>query len=230
MEAIIGRDANTSQLNITVGQKVLRLGTPGCVPMSVSRQHCSLTIGDDGKMILKNLKPQNQTFVNGMAIESKRITDTDTIALGATQWQMNFGGVLAVIKKATPKTVDIRPLEAVWERHKNFIHQNKVAAGRFAALATSSGVFTLGSVVISLIPEINPLWRYVMYAIAFVLVVSTVVRRWTDATRLTNRQEREAEKMFSEYACPACHHPFKESYKELRLRSECPWCKVKFIR
>ena len=48
MELIIGRDASTSQLRITMGQQSKTFGSAGCVPMTVSRQHCSLTINPDG--------------------------------------------------------------------------------------------------------------------------------------------------------------------------------------
>lgn len=70
MEFIIGRDPQTSQLKVACGQQSIRLGNPGDVPMTVSRQHCLLTVDNDHYTI-KNLKPQNVTFVNGMAIAQK---------------------------------------------------------------------------------------------------------------------------------------------------------------
>lgn len=51
MELIIGRDASTSQLRITMGQQSKTFGVAGSVPMTVSRQHCSLTINPDGSYI-----------------------------------------------------------------------------------------------------------------------------------------------------------------------------------
>lgn len=57
MELIIGRDASTSQLRITMGQQSKTFGSAGCVPMTVSRQHCSLTINPDGSYRITNLKP-----------------------------------------------------------------------------------------------------------------------------------------------------------------------------
>lgn len=48
MGLIIGRDASTSQLRITMGQQSKTFGGAGSVPMTVSRQHCSLTINPDG--------------------------------------------------------------------------------------------------------------------------------------------------------------------------------------
>ena len=48
MQIIIGRDAKTSQLNVIIGQQTLRLGAPGSVPQTVSRQHCRITVTEGG--------------------------------------------------------------------------------------------------------------------------------------------------------------------------------------
>jgi hypothetical protein len=56
MELIIGRDASTSQLRITMGQQSKTFGVAGSVPMTVSRQHCSLTINPDGSYSNGSLK------------------------------------------------------------------------------------------------------------------------------------------------------------------------------
>ena len=79
MELIIGRDASTSQLRITMGQQSKTFGVAGSVPMTVSRQHCSLTINPDGSYRITNLKPQNVTFVNGVEIMAKTIINSSLI-------------------------------------------------------------------------------------------------------------------------------------------------------
>lgn len=50
MQIIIGRDAKTSQLNVIIGQQTLRLGAPGSVPQTVSRQHCRITVTEGGNL------------------------------------------------------------------------------------------------------------------------------------------------------------------------------------
>ena len=61
MQIIIGRDAKTSQLNVIIGQQTLRLGAPGSVPQTVSRQHCRITVTEGGTYLVENLKAANDT-------------------------------------------------------------------------------------------------------------------------------------------------------------------------
>ena len=79
MELIIGRDASTSQLRITMGQQTKAFGATGSVPITVSRQHCSLIINPNGSYKITNLKPQNVTFINGVEMMAKTITEKDKI-------------------------------------------------------------------------------------------------------------------------------------------------------
>ena len=110
MELIIGRDASTSQLRITMGQQSKTFGSAGCVPMTVSRQHCSLTINPDGSYRITNLKPQNVTFVNGVEIMVKTIMEKDKIELGPSKFLVSWDW----IKSFVPQMVDFRPLQRVW--------------------------------------------------------------------------------------------------------------------
>lgn len=64
MQIIIGRDAKTSQLNVIIGQQTLRLGAPGSVPQTVSRQHCRITVTEGGTYVVENLKAANITYIN----------------------------------------------------------------------------------------------------------------------------------------------------------------------
>lgn len=92
MELIIGRDASTSQLRITMGQQSKTFGVAGSVPMTVSRQHCSLTINPDGSYRITNLKPQNVTFVNEVEIMAKTIMEKDKMELvQANFWLVGIG-------------------------------------------------------------------------------------------------------------------------------------------
>ena len=68
MQVIIGRDAKTSQLAVVIGQQVVRLGNPGSVPQTVSRQHCRITATADGCYQVENLKEANITYINNVGI------------------------------------------------------------------------------------------------------------------------------------------------------------------
>ena len=86
MEIIIGRDQQTRQLSITKDGQTKPYGQTGSVPMDVSRHHISLQSAGNGKWIIKNLNERNVTFVNGIAIESKTISESDKVELGNSHY------------------------------------------------------------------------------------------------------------------------------------------------
>ena len=79
MEITIGRDGKTRQLNVVRNGKSTLVGQAGSVPLDVSRQHVQLKQMPDGKWQLRNLNDQNVTFVNGLAVESKVVTEGDKV-------------------------------------------------------------------------------------------------------------------------------------------------------
>lgn len=113
MEIIIGRNAGTRQLNVELGAKVSVYGQANTVPLDVSRRHISLTKRPDGNYELKNLNEKNVTYVNGLAVEHKVVSETDKIELGMSRYLMQWEAIVG--KKV--ETVDIRPLESVWEEY-----------------------------------------------------------------------------------------------------------------
>ena len=78
---MIGRDQETRRLRVTNGTQSKLFGPEGSVPDYVSRQHARLTIDKNGEYVLENLKANNVTFVNGLCIETKRVTENDRIEL-----------------------------------------------------------------------------------------------------------------------------------------------------
>ena len=125
MQIIIGRDAKTSQLNVIIGQQTLRLGAPGSVPQTVSRQHCRITVTEGGTYLVENLKAANITYINNVGVEKKSMRREDSLALGTDRYQVDTKAVFAAIDKAVPKTADIRPLSKVWEDHEEYIINQK---------------------------------------------------------------------------------------------------------
>ena len=122
MELTIGRGEPSMQLCITSGKVKMLYGNEGSVARSVSRAHCKLTITDTGNIILENLKPENVTFVNGMAIVSKRINGNENVALGGDRYPLNWEYVndfIQKVKDSAPKKCDLRPLKQVYETYHN---------------------------------------------------------------------------------------------------------------
>ena len=97
MQIIIGRDAKTSQLNVIIGQQTLRLGAPGSVPQTVSRQHCRITVTEGGTYLVENLKAANITYINNVGVEKKSMRREDSLALGTDRYQVDTKAVFAAV-------------------------------------------------------------------------------------------------------------------------------------
>lgn len=227
MKYIIGRDANTSQLDLISNRQTYRLGVSGSVPMTVSRQHCELTIDDAGHMSIRNLKPQNVTFVNGHPVESKSIIESDIITLGPSQYRLNLSEILTLVKKSTPKIIDIRPLKQVWDEYDAFILEHQISTQRLYALASTTGLFFMGAVIISFIPGVNQMWRILMYIAAVILVVLTAIKRYNDSNWPLLKKQKDLE-LHKRYVCPNCHQFLAKPYDLLLQGNCCPYCKAKF--
>ena len=99
---LIGRDGTNDTLKISTNGK--SVNGPK-VTKTMSREHCKLTINDDGTATIENINPRNVTFVNGQPVMSKVISGTDVVELGGDRYKLD----LAPFKLA--KFADIRHLE-----------------------------------------------------------------------------------------------------------------------
>ena len=106
MEIIIGRDQQTRQLCIIKDGNSRLYGQANSVPMDVSRHHISLVPAGSGKWKIKNLNEKNVTFVNGIAVESKTISESDKVELGNSHYLFSW----AALQEPKEETIDIRPL------------------------------------------------------------------------------------------------------------------------
>ena len=128
MEIIIGRDQQTRQLSIVKDGVAKNYGQPGSVPMDVSRHHLSLQPIDEGKWKIKNLNEQNVTFVNGIAIESKNISENDKVELGNSHYLLNWDA----LSEPKEETVDIRPLKIIWKEYDEKKFDSQIAERKIA--------------------------------------------------------------------------------------------------
>ena len=85
MEIIIGSDQQTRKLCVVKNGVSVLYGQQGSVPMDVSRQHISLEALGNGMWQIKNLNERNVTYINGIAIESKAISENDKVELGSSR-------------------------------------------------------------------------------------------------------------------------------------------------
>lgn len=228
MEFIIGRDPQTSQLKVACGQQSIWLGNPGDVPMTVSRQHCLLTV-DNGHCTIKNLKPQNVTFVNDMAIAQKSVKESDTVTLGSEKYRIDLASILKAIQQLAPKTADIRPLQAVWEEHDQHSLDQVIAERRFNALRGATSLITMTAIILALTVGRN-IWYIMLYCLAILVSFLFTIKAYKDSTNVPKKRKEQDMEFRSKYVCPNCGHHFTMPYDELSQYEACPYCKAKFLK
>lgn len=225
MEIIIGRDAQTAQLSILVDGQPKRAGQAGSVPQTVSRKHLSLTLLPDGTFRIRNLKAENTTYVNGLSIGSKVVTDTDTIQLGPDHYVLSWQVVRAVV----PRTADIRPLRGIDAYYREELIKINEKQGMFNAIRGGTGLLTMLAIVCSFVFNRGPLYLC-LYALAIIVSLFFFIKSLVDAKRVPRQRTKLGEWYEEHYVCPCCKHHFPHKYKELVLYDACPFCRAKFVR
>ena len=223
MEIVIGRDHQTQRMCVTKDGNTRLYGQPGSVPMDVSRRHISLQTTDDGRWIIKNLNGQNVTFVNGIAVESKTITEHDKVELGNSHYLFPW----EAISEPQAETVDISPLKAVWDEYQQndiAIRNRQKNTGLLASIPL--GFSMLGGIIAGIAPDIREL-ALLLTGIAFVLFLYGLWRRSKDNTAIELKSLQED--FERKWICPRCKRPLNfRSYTILEQNDVCPYCKTKF--
>ena len=224
MELIIGRDGATAKLKVVDGTQVKLYGEAASVPGDVSRQHCQLTAIDDNTFVIKNIKAANVTWVNGIEIQTKRITRDDKVQLGQSRYELPLNEILEQVK---PNIVDITPLKAVWEKYNASTiairkrQQTNNLLSRIPIFMTM-----LGGVLIALNEAIRP-YSITFTVIALLIMAYGFYRQATD--RAIDKQEQLKKQFQRDYVCPKCGRflGFLD-YDLLRQNNNCPGCKAKY--
>ena len=223
MEIIIGRDQETRQLCIIKNGVTTKKGTNGSVPMDVSRQHLSLESVGDKKWKINNLNDRNVTFVNGISIESKTVSESDKVELGNSHYELNWSDLY----EPEEEKVDIRPLKRVWDDYNQKNIQIRKQQKNIGLLASIPMGFTmLGGLISGIAPEeIRPI-AYVFTAIALSIMIYGFYRRFTDNSI---EEQEEVKKQFQrKYTCPKCGHFMGfQDYEILAQGDICPYCRTK---
>ena len=224
MEIIIGRDQNTRQLSIVKDGNSKLYGQPNSVPMDVSRHHISLQPAGNGKWQIKNLNEQNVTFVNGIAVESKTISESDKIELGNSHYLFSW----SALQEPKVETVDIRQLKRVWDEYNSAnieIRKRQKNIGLLASIPI--GITMLGGLLSGVAPDDLKPFAYVFTVIALVVMLYGFYRRFTDNSI---EEQEEIKKTFQRrYVCPKCGHFMGfQDYDILTQSDACPYCKTKY--
>ena len=227
MEIIIGRDAQTRQLNVVKDGVSKKFGQPGSVPMDVSRQHFSLSPAGTGRWLIKNLNAQNVTFVNGVAVESKTISEGDKVEIGNShylfQWQ--------AIQEPKVETVDIRPLKRIWEDYKEKKDRLKNHQKNLTLISSVPIAFTMiGGVFTSIAPDEYRPMAIIFTIIAAIIMVYGLYNRKNDDS---SSKIDELDQQFKlNYKCPKCGRSLPPNNYNYLVQNydACPYCKTKFIK
>lgn len=226
MELIIGRDASNSKFRVTAGNKGESFGDNNSVPMSVSRQHAVITIEEEGgRLILKNLKEQNCTYVNDVLVDTKVITYEDIIELGFDKYRVDMNLIRKIIDKIIPKYCDIRPLQIIWKEYRQSLielqaKQGKLMGNRMLMMGAASG---LGAVVSGgILPIVS-----IISAGTSALYGKKMLKNAEEMPRIL---ENLTKKFRKEYVCSNCGRFLRKEFDQLVLDDQCPYCKAKFIK
>ena len=224
MEIIIGRDQQTRQLSIVKDGATKHYGQPGSVPMDVSRHHISLQPIDEGKWKIKNLNEQNVTFVNGIAIESKNISENDKVELGNSHYLLTWDA----LSEPKEEIVDIRPLKIIWKEYDEKKFDSQIAERKFNAARSATGIITMLAIACSIILGHGPIY-IILYALAIGISLAFTYLAYKKSTEVP-KQQRELTKRFQQtYVCPKCGHFMGfQDYDILVQNDACPYCKTKY--
>ena len=224
MEIIIGRDQQTRQLDV-VKDGVLKLyGQPGSVPMDVSRHHISIQPAGVGKWQIKNLNERNVTFVNGIAVESKTVTENDKIELGNSHYLLNWDA----LSEPKEETVDIRPLKKIWNDYDEQRLEIQIAERKFNAARSATGIITMVAIACSLILGHGPVYL-ILYALAIGISVAFTYQAYQKSSDVPRRQHEMNKDFQKRYTCPKCGHFMGFTDYDILTQSDaCPYCKTKY--
>ena len=224
MEIIIGRDPQTQQLCIIKDGHSKQCGQPGSVPMDVSRQHLSLQPAGNGKWIAKNLNDRNMTFVNGIAIESKTISEQDKVELGNSRYLFGWD----VLNEPQEETADIRPLKSIWQDYDTQRLEIQIADRQFNAARSATGIITMLAIACSVVLGHGPVY-IILYALAIGISVAFTVLAYRKSKQVPHQQHALNKQFQQRYVCPKCGHFMGfQDYDILEQNDACPYCKTKF--
>lgn len=222
LELKIGREAESGKLAIVVGGKKVLSGDKDSVPKSVSRDHLTLNVTDEGLMILQNDNIENDLFVNGYGVERKRISHGDRIELGADHYPLPWELLDKFIRLAY-----IRPLEQVWKDYQDGRLRLQISERRFGVLRSATGLLTTAAMVLGFMEMKGggSSLRLILYGASFAISFLFFVLAWRSASRVPLRQQQLEKETRRRYKCPTCGSLFNmQDYDLLRQMKKCPHC------
>ena len=234
MEIIIGREEGARRLHCVAGGREFNIGAAGSVPLSVSRQHCKLTVnGND--ITIENIKVQNITFVDGNQIVSKTISATSKVQLGEERFLIPLQQILQLAtggKMGGPDvpTFSLKPLKSVWEEYDRRKMEIQNDAAKSANKQRLQGILSMLGMCVGFIPGIDQTVRIVIIVAALAIAIYFFIKGSMNET--VQQQLHDLDEEFAKkYKCPnpKCGKPFGNvPYRNLEYNKQCFACGCKY--
>ena len=234
MEIIIGREEGARRLHCVAGGREFNIGAAGSVPLSVSRQHCKLTVnGSD--ITIENIKVQNITFVDGNQIVSKTISATSKVQLGEERFLIPLQQILQLAtggKVGAPEvpTFSLKPLKSVWEEYDRRKMEIQNNAAKSANKQRLQGILSMLGMCVGFIPGIDQTVRIVIIVAALAIAVYFFIKGSMNES--VQQQLHDLDEEFAKkYKCPnpKCGKPFGAvPYRNIEYNKQCFACGCKY--
>ena len=236
MDIIIGREEGARRLHCVAGGREFNIGAAGSVPLSVSRQHCKLTV-NGSNITIENIKAQNITFVDGNQIFSKSISATSKVQLGEERFLIPLQQILqlatgAPVGQQQPDvpTYSLKPLKSVWEEYDDRKMEIQNNAAKSANRQRLQGILSMLGMCIGFIPGIDQTIRIVIVVAALAIAIYFFVKGSMNAT--VQQQLHDLDEEFAKkYKCPnpKCGRPFGAiPYRNIEYNKQCLACGCKY--
>ena len=224
MEIIIGRDQQTRQLCVIKDGNSKLCGQPGSVPMDVSRHHISLQPAGNGKWKIKNLNEQNVTFVNGIAVESKTISESDKIELGNSHYLFQW----SALGESKVETIDIRHLEKIWDWYETTQLEMKESERKIQNNQKLASILSSCGILIVFVEGLGFL-RYILMGLSILITIYFWYRGNNSDSSLNIRLNDLSKEFRKKYKCPKCGHFMGNTPYDVLIQNDgCFNCKRKF--
>ena len=234
MEIIIGREEGARRLHCVAGGREFNIGAAGSVPLSVSRQHCKVTVnGSD--ITIENIKVQNITFVDGNQIVSKTISATSKVQLGEERFLIPLQQILQLAtggKVGAPEvpTFSLKPLKSVWEEYDQRKMEIQNHAAKSANKQRLQGILSMLGMCVGFIPGIDQTVRIVIIVAALAIAVYFFIKGSMNES--VQQQLHDLDEEFAKkYKCPnpKCGKPFGSvPYRNIEYNKQCFACGCKY--
>ena len=224
MEIIIGRDQNTRQLNINKDGQIKLYGQSGSVPMDVSRNHASLQPMGAGRWKIKNLNDRNVTFVNGMAVESKTITESDRIELGSSHYLFQWNA----LSDQKVETIDISHLERIWDWYETTQLEMKESERRIQNNQKLASMLSSCGILFVFVEGLG-LLRFILMGLSILITLYLWYRGNNSDSSLNIRLNDLSKEFRKKYTCPRCGHFMGNIPYDVLIQNDgCTNCKTRF--